>query len=64
MIPQLPDNLYGPLFILGGALLLLMSFLGHRRGRQEGLYTRYGKLAFAVLMIGFGVLLIKAAGGR
>jgi hypothetical protein len=60
---MIPDNLFGPLFILGGCVLIGLNILGTRRGRKEGAFTRYGKLAFAVLMIGFGVLLTIAARG-
>ena len=44
-------------------MLIGLNILGTRRGRKEGAFTRYGKLAFAVLMIGFGVLLTIAARG-
>ena len=60
---MIPDSLYGPLFILAGIALIVLSVVGARRGRQDGAFVRYGKLAFAVLMIGFGVLLMKAARG-
>lgn len=60
---MIPDSLYGPLFILAGAALIVLTIAGARRGRQEGAFTRYGKLGFAVLMIGFGMLLMKAARG-
>jgi threonine/homoserine/homoserine lactone efflux protein len=60
---MIPDSLYGPLFILAGIALIVLSAVGARRGRQDGAFVRYGKLVFAVLMIGFGVLLMKAARG-
>jgi len=59
----IPDDWYGPLFMIAGVLLIGLSISGMRRGRTEGAYTRYGKLLFAVLMIGFGVLLTRAARG-
>ena len=62
---MIPDNLYGPLFILAGIVLIVISTRKRPGGRQEGAFTRYGKLLFAVLMIGFGVLLMSlvAKGG-
>jgi hypothetical protein len=61
---MIPDYLYGPLFILGGGILIALTVVRVRRGGTEGAFIRYGKLSFAVLMIGFGMLLIKAAGGH
>jgi len=59
---MIPDSLYGPLFVVAGVALIALTIVGARRGRQDGAFVRYGKLAFAVLMIGFGMLLMAARG--
>jgi hypothetical protein len=59
---MIPDYMMGPLFILGGGVLIALTVVRIRRNQPEGRYIRYGKLAFALFAIGFGVLLLKAGG--
>lgn len=59
---MIPDYLMGPLYILGGFVLIALTVVRIRRGRPETVFVRYGKLVFAAFAIGMGLLILKNGG--
>ncbi|WP_028535449.1 hypothetical protein [Paludibacterium yongneupense] len=52
---MIPESWYGPLFIGGGVLMLVLGFT-RRRDVPGAVFSRYSRLAIGVVMIAYGVL--------
>jgi hypothetical protein len=52
---MIPESYYGPLFI-GGGLLMVVLGLTRRRDMPAAAFSRYSRLAIGVAMLAYGAL--------